>query len=141
MTPVSIALICVFLQVGLTFWALVRMGSVRVASVKAKEVTFGDVALDTRNYPDGVRKVSNNVINQFETPVLFYAVVAMALATGTANWPVAVGAVIFVASRYVHHMIHVGSNHVRKRFNAFLVGLIGLLIAWIGLGVGLLGTL
>ncbi len=138
MTPLSIALICVFLQVGLTFWALLRMGSVRVASHKAKEVTFSDVALDTSSYPEAVRKVSNNVANQFETPVLFYAVVAIALATGTVNWPVAVGAVIFVASRYVHHAIHVGSNHVRKRFNAFLVGLIGLLIAWIGLGVGLL---
>lgn len=138
MTPLSIALICVFLQVALTFLALVRMGQSRVASHVAKEVTYGDIALDTRNYPDGVRKVSNNVSNQFETPVLFYAVVAIAAATESANWPLAIGAVIYVASRYVHHMIHVGSNHVRKRFNAFLMGLIGLLIAWIGLGVALL---
>ncbi len=138
MTPLSIALIAVFLQVALTFWALVRMGKSRVASHVAKEVTYGDIALDTRNYPDEVRKISNNLTNQFETPVLFYAVVTLAAATQSANWPVAIGAVIFVASRYVHHMIHVGSNHVRKRFNAFLVGLIGLLIAWIGLGVGLL---
>ena len=138
MTPLSIALICVFLQVALTFLALVRMGKSRVASHVAKEVTYGDIALDTRNYPDGVRKVSNNVSNQFETPVLFYAVVAIAAATESANWPVAIGTMIFVASRYVHHMIHVGSNHVRKRFNAFFVGLIGLLIAWIGLGVALL---
>ncbi len=138
MAPLSIALIAVFLQVALTFWALVRMGKVRVASHVNEEVTYGDVALDTRNYPDQVKQFQNNVTNQFETPVLFYAVVAIAAATQSANWPVAIGAVIFVASRYVHHMIHVGSNHVRKRFNAFLVGLIGLLIAWIGLGVGLL---
>ena len=138
MAPLSIALICVFLQVALTFFALVRMGQSRVASHVAKEVTYGEIALDTRNYPDGVRKVSNNVTNQFETPVLFYAVVAISAATESANWPVAIGTMIFVASRYVHHMIHVGSNHVRKRFNAFLVGLIGLLIAWIGLGVALL---
>jgi len=138
MTPLSIALIAVFLQVALTFLALVRMGKIRVASHVGKEVTFSDVALDTRNYPDHVKQFQNNVTNQFETPVLFYAVVAIAAATQSANWPVAIGAMIFVVSRIVHHMIHVGSNHVRKRYNAFLVGLIGLLIAWIGLGVGLL---
>ena len=138
MTPLSIALICVFLQVALTFYALVRMGKSRVASHVAKEVSFGDIALDTRNYPEDVRKVSNNVSNQFETPVLLYAVVAIAVASESANWPLAAGTMIYVASRYAHHIIHVGSNHVRKRFNAFLVGLIGLLIAWIGLGVALL---
>jgi hypothetical protein len=138
MTPLSIALICVFLQVALTFWALMRMGKVRVACHVAKDVSYGDIALDTRNYPDAVKQVQNNVTNQFETPVLFYAVVAIAAATESANWPVAIGTMIFVASRFTHHMIHVGSNHVRKRFNAFLVGLIGLLIAWIGLGVALL---
>ena len=138
MTPLSIALICVFLQVSLTFFALLRMAKVRVASHVSKEVTYRDVALDARNYPDSVKQFQNNVTNQFETPVLFYAVVAIAAATQSANWPVAIGTMIFVASRYTHHMIHVGSNHVSKRFNAFLVGLVGLLIAWIGLGVALL---
>ena len=138
MTPLSIALICVFLQVALTFFALLRMAKSRVASHVAKDVTYGDIALDTRSYPDAVRKISNNVTNQFETPVLFYAVVAFAVATESSNWPLAIGAMIYVASRYVHHFIHAGTNHVRKRFNAFLVGIIGLLIAWIGLGVALL---
>lgn len=101
-------------------------------------MSFGDIALDTRNYPEDVRKASNNVTNQFETPVLLYAVVAIAVASESANWPLAIGTMIYVASRYAHHIIHVGTNHVRKRFNAFLVGLIGLLIAWIGLGVALL---
>ncbi|OUS08690.1 hypothetical protein A9Q96_04450 [Rhodobacterales bacterium 52_120_T64] len=137
MTPLSIALICVFLQVALTFFAMMRMAIVRTASHVSKEVNFGDVALDTRNYPDSVKQFQNNVTNQFETPILLYAVVAIAAATESANWPMAIGALIFVASRYVHHMIHVGSNYVRKRFIAFFVGFIGLLIAWIGLGVTL----
>lgn len=138
MTPLSIALVCVFLQVALTFWAIVRMGRMRVASHVSGDVTYGDIALDTRNYPDAVKQIQNNVTNQFETPVLFYAVVATAAATESANWPLAVGAMIYVGSRFVHHFIHVGSNHIRRRFNAYLVGLIGLLISWIGLGVSLL---
>ncbi|MBL4874562.1 MAG: MAPEG family protein [Rhodobacteraceae bacterium] len=138
MTPLSIALIAVFLQVALTFFAIVRMGNVRLASHARKEVTFGDVALDTRNYPDSIKQFQNNVTNQFETPVLLYTVVAIAAATDSANGLVAIGAIIYVISRSVHHFIHVGTNHLRKRFNAFVVGLIGLLISWIGLGIALL---
>jgi len=138
MTALSIALICVFVQVALTFLALVRMGKVRVNSHVSKEVSYGDVALDTRNYPDTVKQFQNNVTNQFETPILFYAVVAIGAATDSVSSLVAIGAVIYVISRLVHHFIHVGTNHVRKRFNAFVVGLLGLLISWIGLGIALL---
>ena len=138
MTPLSIALICVFLQVALTFWAIVKMGQVRMASHVAREVSQADIALDTRKYPEKVLKYQNNVTNQFETPVLFYAVVAIAAAMDSANWILAIGAMVFVVSRIVHHLIHVGSNHVRKRYNAFQLGILGLLVAWVGLGVSLL---
>ncbi|MEO1918985.1 MAG: MAPEG family protein [Paracoccaceae bacterium] len=137
MTPIGIALICVFVQVGLTFYAIVRMGKVRMASYKSKEYSMKDIALDSRNYPAHIQSIGNNVSNQFETPILFYAVVAIAAATDSTNWMLAAGSVIFVASRLAHHVVHVGSN-VSKRFKAFLIGLIGLLLAWIGLGVALL---
>ena len=139
MTPLNIALICVFLQVALTFWAIVRIGHVRVVSLKSKAVSLGDIALDTRNYPDSVKQFQNNATNQFETPVLLYAVVAFAAATQSANWGVAIGAVIFVISRFRHRMIHVGSNHLIKRFRIYTIGLGGLLICWVSLGLGLLG--
>ena len=138
MTALSIVLVCLFVQVALTFIAIFRMGKLRLDSHVRKEVTYGDVALDTRNYPDSIKQFQNNVTNQFETPVLFYAVVAISAATDSANGLVAIGAVIYVISRLVHHFIHVGTNHLRKRFNAFVVGLIGLLISWIGLGIALL---
>lgn len=138
MTPLGIALVCVFLQVGLTFYAIVRMGKLRIASYKSKEYSMKDIALDSGKFPAHVQSIGNNVSNQFETPVLFYAVVAIAAVTDSANWIFAVGVVIFVASRLVHHVIHVGSNYVSKRFKAFLVGLIGLFVAWIGLGIALL---
>ena len=141
MTPLSIALICVFLQVALTFWAVVRMGMVRVNSHKAREVSFGDIALDSGAYPETVTPFTNNVNNQFQTPVLLYSVVAIAAATDSANWVLAAGAVVFVASRLVHHAIHVGKNNVIHRFNAYLTGLAGLFVAWVALGISLLGVI
>lgn len=141
MEPLSILLICVFLQVGLTFWAIASMGLVRIESHKKKEVTFGDIALNSGAYPESVTPYTNNTNNQFQTPILLYTVAAISAATGAANWGVALGAVIFIAARFVHRWIHVGNNNIRKRFNTFLVSLSGLAIAWIALGISLLGFL
>ena len=140
MTPLSISLVCVFVQVALTFWAIARMGMVRVNSHKAREVSFRDVALNSGAYPENVTPFTNNVNNQFQTPILLYSVVAIAAATDGANWGLAAGAVVFVASRLVHHAIHVGKNNVIRRFNAYLIGLTGLFVAWLSLGVSLLGV-
>lgn len=138
MTPLGILLGCVFVQVALTFWAIASMGMVRVNSHKAREVSLGDVALDSGAYPKGVTPYTNNTNNQFQTPVLLYTLVGLAAALSVANWGMVAGAVLFVLARLVHRMIHVGSNNVLKRFNAYLAGLFGLAIGWISLGFGLL---
>ena len=138
MTPLNILVILVFIQVGLTFWSIIRMGMVRVASLKSREVALKDVALSSEAYPKNVHAHQNNVENQFETPVLFYAAVAVAAAMGVANWGMVVGGLIFITARLVHYAIHVGSNNLHNRFNSFLVGLFGLLVCWGALGLRLL---
>ncbi|MEE9454066.1 MAG: MAPEG family protein [Paracoccaceae bacterium] len=140
-TPQHIVIICIFLQVGLTFWAIFSMGLQRVKSLKARETTLQDVALASDGYPDYVKPYQNNVKNQFETPVLLYALVLLSLASGIANWGVALGAALFIISRFIHRAVHVGANDLRLRFNVFLGGLIGLAIGWLALGLGLLGVI
>ena len=138
MTALNILVALVFIQVGLTFWSIIRMGMVRVASLKAREVALKDVALSSEAYPVNVHAHQNNVENQFETPVLFYAAVGVAAAVGATNWGMVVGAVIFIVARLVHYKIHTGNNNLHTRFNAFLAGLFGLLICWGALGLRLL---
>jgi hypothetical protein len=48
-----------------------------VAAVKAGEVRLKDIALDSSRWPERLRKLANNYQNQFELPVLFYALVAL----------------------------------------------------------------
>ena len=76
-------------------------------------------------------QAADNFRNLFEVPVLFYALVAVALATNqTPDWLVA-GAWAFVALRVVHSLIHCTYNKVMHRLAAFLAGF-GLLVAmWI----------
>ena len=139
MTPLGISLICVFAQVALTIAAILRMGFARIDSVKTKEVTIAQVALDTSAYSIRVQQMQNNVRNQFETPILFYALVAIGAAMNAVNWGVALASVGYIATRVVHHVIHTGSNRVSQRFRVFTLGLGFLAIGWVALGVSLIG--
>lgn len=138
MTALSVLLICVFVQVALTFWAIASMGVVRVNSHKAREVSLGDVALDSGAYPKSVTPYTNNTNNQFQTPILLYTLVGLAAATAVSNWIMVVGAVMYILSRLMHRMIHVGSNNVNNRFMSYLVGLVGLAVGWVAYGFELL---
>lgn len=79
-------------------------------------------------------KAADNFQNLFETPVLFYALCAMALAQQRIpDWMVA-GAWAYVALRIVHSLIHCTSNRVLQRLAAFMgsfVLLVGLWAAWV----------
>ena len=139
MTPLGISLVCVFVQVALTFGAILRMGAARIGSVKAKEVTIAQIAVDTSAYSLRIQQLQNNVRNQFETPILFYALVAIGAAMTAINWGVALASVGYIATRVVHHVIHTGSNRVSQRFRVFTLGLGFLAIGWVALGVSLIG--
>ncbi len=116
----------VLAQVLLTLVVLGMLGRARVTAVRAKRVKIAAVALSNEGWPDEVRRLSNNLANQFETPVLFYVLVAAAIHVGATGWPMVVLAWIYVASRVAHAVVHTTSNHVLTRFRIFLVGLAAL---------------
>jgi hypothetical protein len=120
----------VFVQVLLTFVLLFRLGPARVAAIRRGEVKLKDVALGQDAWPDHIRQLGRSFENQFQLPVLFYALAALALATRLVDLSLVVMAWCFVASRIVHAFIHTSSNNVRHRFNAYLVGVIVLLAMW-----------
>ena len=79
-------------------------------------------------------QAADNFQNLFETPVLFYALCAMALAQQRIpDWLVA-GAWAYVALRVVHSLIHCTSNRVMQRLAAFMASfalVVGLWAAWV----------
>lgn len=76
-------------------------------------------------------QAADNFRNLFEVPVMFYALVAVALATRqTPQWLV-VGAWAFVALRLVHSLIHCTYNKVFHRLGAFAAGFVLLVLLWI----------
>lgn len=80
-------------------------------------------------------KASRNFKNQFEIPVLFYAVTAFALITRNADPVLLILAWLFVLSRIAHTAIHLFSEHVMARALAYFGGLLILVVMWVILAV------
>ena len=128
---ISAVILPVLVQVGLTLILLFWMGRTRVGHLRKGEVKVRDIALGERNWPNRVTQIQNAYHNQFELPVLFYALVALALITRKADMLFVVMSWVFVVSRLVHAAIHTTSNKISLRFMAFVVGVLILAAMWI----------
>jgi hypothetical protein len=132
----------VFVQVLLTIVVYCLLGAARSRAVRTVDRQRGnpDLAMGTFTWPDDAAKRANNQRNQFELPVLFYAVVAFALILKGADLTMIVLAWLFVLTRLVHAAIHIGPNKVRWRSPAFALGLLIVAIMWIKLLLHVLST-
>lgn len=121
-------------QVILVILLFIRLGQVKDRARAAGAIDLEVTALDNDAWPDYCRQVANNIRNQFQVPVLFFALVLALYAHGSADIYALVFAWIFVATRVLHSYIHIGSNFVPSRTRAFklslvcVVALTGLLI-------------
>jgi hypothetical protein len=127
----------VFVQVFLTLAVLASLAVARVRAVRTMDRQRGnpDLALGRAVWPDDATKRADNFRNQFELPVLFYAVVAFALIIHGADLLMVVLAWLFVLSRVIHAAIHIGPNKVRWRTPAYSLGVLVLAIMWIKLAL------
>ena len=129
-----------FVQVALTVYVLTRMGQGRVRAVRSGQVKRSEI--DTKSaYSETVQKFANNYVSQFELPVLFYVVLAFALATELIDFVLIGLAWAFVGSRLVHSFVHTGANRIATRFKVFVAGLVFLvgMWAWFGLRLFVIG--
>jgi hypothetical protein len=109
-----------------------RLYLCRVSEMRRKRVPPQAVALSAQMAAVAEdTRASDNFRNLFEIPVLFYALVAMALAVRhTPDWLVQ-GAWGFVALRYLHSFIQCTYNRVFHRLPAFIAGFVLLLALWV----------
>jgi hypothetical protein len=127
----------VFVQVLLVVVVGMSMAAARARAVKTMDRQRGnpDLAMGRFAWPDDAAKRAANYRNQFEAPVLFYAVVAFALITKGADTLMIVLAWLYVLTRIVHAAIHIGPNKVRWRSPAFALGFLIVALMWIKLAL------
>ncbi|MDH4985431.1 MAPEG family protein [Aminobacter anthyllidis] len=107
----------------------VRSGEARVNQFKTRTAE-----------PESSVTAANNIINQFELPVLFYTVCLSLYVTSGVSYVALVLAWLFVATRYAHAWFHLTSNRVKFRSRAFILGALLLALLWIWFALHLAGA-
>jgi hypothetical protein len=128
---VQMVLLPVFVLVGLAFALLLGMASARTRALTGRETSLKDIALGQQNWPQRATQIGNCFSNQFELPVLFYILIAIALPLRHADFFIVLMSWVFVVTRFAHASIFVTSNDVRKRSLAWFAGVLVVLAMWI----------
>jgi hypothetical protein len=124
-------LLPVFVLVGLTFALLLGMATMRTRAITGGETQMKDVALGEQNWPTRAAQIGNCFSNQFEMPLLFYILIALALPLRHADQVIVLLSWVFVVTRFVHAGIFVTSNDLRQRGPAWFAGVLVLFAMWL----------
>ncbi|MCS3725533.1 MAPEG family protein [Bradyrhizobium betae] len=111
---IQMVLLPVFVQVGLTFALLIGMVLGRRKALVSGDARSPDIAL-----------------GEFELPVLFYALIALALPLRHADLFIVLMSWVFVVTRFAHAGIFASSNKPGPRSTVWLASVLVLLAMWI----------
>ena len=128
---IQMVLLPVFVLVGLTFALLLWMASARTRALTGREVSLQDIALGQPNWPERPTQIGNCFSIQFELPVLFYTLIALALPLRHADLVIVMLSWVFVVTRFAHAGIFVSSNNVQQRSLAWFAGVLVLFAMWL----------
>jgi len=124
---------------ALTFVVLGVLGARRLTGIRSRAYPLRYFKLMQRpegvEFPERAEAASRNLINLFEVPVLFYALVPLLVLSGQRD-ALALGLLwAFVALRALHSLVHVTVNRLPLRFSLHLLANLTLLAAWVCFGL------
>jgi len=120
-------------QIGWTFFLYAWLTWARQQAVKCGKIDYS-VFLLGRDEPLEVARITRNLANQFELPVVFYTVVVLLVALRAVGTIDIVAAWAFFAGRIVHSLVQTLTNDVVLRGRVFLISFVaaGVLVAHVG---------
>lgn len=75
-------------------------------------------------------KISANLRNQFEWPLLFYVVCLLAIFSGSTSMLFEVSSIVFTLGRIGHSVIQIYHSSIRLRGIVFSINFIAVLVMW-----------
>lgn len=123
-------LVPVFGHLALVFFLFVMVSIRRMQASRLNEFQINDLAYKG-NEPEASRRWANNLNNQFELPLLFYALVALLYATASVNSTYVLLGFVFLAGRIIHTVVQVSADNVRLRGMVFTINFTALAIMWL----------
>jgi hypothetical protein len=106
-------------QIGWTFLLYVWLTIARAQAVRRGEVVYGDFA--RHEEPHHVARITYNLANQFELPVIFYTLVVLLIALNKVTMIDIAAAWVFVAGRVAHTLVQTLTDNVLLRGQVFLI--------------------
>jgi hypothetical protein len=114
------------------------MAATRRQTLVSGETKIRDIALGEPNWPKRATQIANCYRNQFELPLLFYLLIAIALPLRRADLFIVLMSWVFVVTRFAHAGIFVTSNDLGQRSSVWLAGVLVLFAMWIYFALKLL---
>lgn len=106
--------------------------------VRSKRPWFFYEEFDGKGAPLFVLRPTRQLANQFEFPILFYALIAIAIAVPVHDPVIAGLAWAYVALRWAHALSHLAFNRLYVRTPIFMVSNVVLLAMWVILALAVL---
>ena len=107
-------------QIGWTFLLYVWLTVARGRVVARGEVKFSAFEFG-HGEPAEVARITRNLANQFELPVIFYAAVVLLVVIGRVDTIDVIVAWVFVAGRVIHTLVQTLTGDVPLRGRVFLI--------------------
>jgi hypothetical protein len=106
-------------HVGWVFLLYAWLTVARAQAVRRGEVEYG--AFARGDEPHEVARITRNLANQFELPVIFYAMAVLLAATKNVTPIDTIAAWVFVAGRVLHTLVQTLTDNVVLRGQVFLI--------------------
>ena len=135
---VQMVLLPAFVLVGLTFFLLIWMGAARRGALVSGQAKVRDIVLGQQNWPARPTQIANCYANQFELPILFYVLIAIALPLRKVDLFMVLMSWVFVVTRFAHAGIFVTHNDLNQRSLAWFAGALVLFAMWVYFALKLL---
>jgi hypothetical protein len=107
-------------HIGWVFMLYAWLTYARMRAVKRGEIDYSCFVLG-RDEPLEVARITRNLSNQFELPLIFYALVVLLAALGKVTVVDVIAAWVFVAGRVLHTLVQTLTDNVPLRGQVFTI--------------------
>jgi hypothetical protein len=114
-------------QIAWTFMLYAWLTVVRMGAVKRGEVEYS-CFVTGREEPREIARVTRNLSNQFELPVIFYALVVLLIVLGRVGTIDVIAAWVFVAGRVLHTLVQTLIDNVPLRGQVFMINFLAVAV-------------
>jgi hypothetical protein len=114
-------------QIVWTFFLYAWLTVARRRAVKQGKVEYACFALG-RDEPPEVARITRNLANQFELPVIFYALIVLLSALGRVTTIDLIAAWVFIVGRIIHTLVQTLTDNVPLRGRVFTINFLAVVV-------------